>query len=104
MLRSEPSFTPCAILSGMSSVETTQGAWGPLSEPIHGPVPEGAPPYKDNAYLAFWDDKAGVYGVFHFSTSPNAEGRRARVTVQAGGRTAEIIETPDPGTFDTDSI
>ncbi|MEA2172050.1 MAG: hypothetical protein QOF76_5350 [Solirubrobacteraceae bacterium] len=104
MLRSEQSFTPCAILLGMSSVETTSGTWGPLSEPIHGPVPEGRPPYKDNAYLAFWDAKNGVYGVFHFSTSPNAEGRRSRITVQGGGRTAEIIESPEPGTFDTASI
>lgn len=84
------------------AIEST--TWGPLAEPIHGPVPEGMPPWKDNAYLAFWDADAGVYGVWHFSTSPNAEGRRSRITVQAGGRTAEIIEAPEPGTFDTESI
>jgi hypothetical protein len=88
----------------MSSVETTRGTWGPLSEPIHGPVPEGRPPYKDNSYLAFWDADRDVYGVFHFSTSPNAEGRRSRFTLQAAGETVEIIETPAPGTFDTESI
>jgi hypothetical protein len=88
----------------MSQVQADRGTWGPLAEPIHGAVPDGMPPWKDNAYLAFWDADADVYGVFHFSTSPNAEGRRSRVTVQAAGQTAEIIEAPEPGTFDTDSI
>jgi hypothetical protein len=88
----------------MSSVETTSSVWGPLAEPIHGPVPEGRPPYKDNAYLAFWDANEDVYGVFHFSTSPNAEGRRSRITLQGAGRTAEIMEEPAAGTFDTASI
>lgn len=88
----------------MSATDTTGTSWGPLSEPIHGPVPDGRPPWKDNAYLAFWDAKADAFGVFHFSTSPNAEGRRARVSLQAAGRTVEIIEEPDPGTFTTASI
>src|SRR5262245_55420556 len=83
---------------------TETSTWGPLAEPIHGPVPDGMPPYKDNAYLAFWDAAAGVYGVWHFSTSPNAEARRSRISVQGGGRTAEIVEEPDAGTFDTASI
>jgi hypothetical protein len=89
------------MLGRMATPTTT---WGPLSEPIHGPVPDGMPPWKDNAYLAFWDADADVYGVFHFSTSPNAEGRRSRVTIQGAGRSAEIIEEPAAGTFDTASI
>src|SRR3954454_13640879 len=78
--------------------------WGPLAEPIHGLVPDGMPPWKDNAYLAFWDPDAAVYGVFHASTSPNGEGRRTRLSVQAAGRMVEVIEEPAIGTFDTESI
>ena len=54
-------------------------AWGPLSEPIHtDPLPAGRPAFRDNAFLGFWDAGGDVFGAFHVSTSPNAEGRRAR--------------------------
>jgi hypothetical protein len=38
------------------------------------------------------------------STSPNAEGRRSRLSLQTGGRTIEIVESLDPGTFTSDSV
>jgi hypothetical protein len=79
--------------------------WGPLSEPIHaGPLPEGRPPFRDNAYLAFWDAEQAVYGAFHVSTSPNAEGRRARLSLGGPGGAVEVVEPLDPGTFTSPSI
>lgn len=81
-------------------------AWGPLAEPIHpdaaGP---GDPVWKDNVYLSFWDTAAGVHGTLHLSTSPNAEGaRRARCSVAADGRVAEVVEELPAGSFTSDSI
>jgi hypothetical protein len=83
---------------------TTHTAWGPLAEPIHGPVPDGRPPWKDNAFLTFWEPGNHVFGNVHVSTSPNAEGRRARITVSIGGRLNEIVEDLKPGTFTGDSV
>jgi hypothetical protein len=79
-------------------------SWGPLSQPVHGPVPDGRPAWKDNAYLSFWDQSTGVYGVFHASTSPNAEGRRARFSLSAHGNTFEVFEPLEPGTLSSESI
>jgi len=78
--------------------------WGKLAEPLHGPVPDGRPAYKDNAYLVFWSDDRDVLGVVHFSTSPNAEGRRARFSISIGGKAIEIIEDLDPFTYCSDSL
>jgi hypothetical protein len=35
--------------------------------------------------VSFWDSAHDVLGVLHVSTSPNAEGRRARFSLAAGG-------------------
>jgi hypothetical protein len=86
----------------MTTVEATE--WGPLSEPVHNDVPDGAPPWRDNAFLAFWDRDSDLVGTLHTSTSPNAEGRRARFSVQTGGRTIEVVEELEPGTFSSDSV
>jgi hypothetical protein len=67
-------------------------------------VPEGRPAWKDNAYLAFWDPSSEVFGAAHVSTSPNAEGRRARFSISINGRAVEIVEDLAPGTFESDSI
>ncbi|HEV3053757.1 MAG TPA: hypothetical protein VGX45_03815, partial [Solirubrobacteraceae bacterium] len=45
-----------------------------------------------------------VVGTLHTSTSPNAEGRRARLSVQTAGRTIELIEDLAPGSFSSESI
>lgn len=85
--------------------DTLTSVWGPLSEPIHtAPLPEGRPAFRDNAYLGFWDRSGEVLGAFHVSTSPNAEGRRARFSLSVGGRTTEIIEPLDPYSFKSPSI
>jgi hypothetical protein len=84
---------------------TAQSAeWGPLSEPIHTDIPDGARPWRDNAFVAFWDADRDVVGTLHTSTSPNAEGRRARFSVQTAGRTIELIEDLEPGSFSSESI
>jgi hypothetical protein len=76
----------------------------PLNHPIHGPVPEGRPPWRDNAYVCFWDARHDLVGVLHVSTSPNAEGRRARFSISLGGRTVELIEPLEPGAFRSASL
>lgn len=83
--------------------------WGPLARPVHTHVPaEGSrdhdAPWRDNAFLAFWDTEADVFGTVHVSTSPNAEGRRARCSVAAAGRQACVIEDLDRGSFRSASI
>jgi hypothetical protein len=76
-----------------------------LSEPVHaGAAGPGDPPWRDNAFLAFWDEHSGLYGCAHVSTSPNSEGRRARCSVAALGRRVEVVEPLVPGTFDSDSL
>jgi hypothetical protein len=78
--------------------------WGPLSEPIHTEVPDDAPPWRDNAFLIFWDVERGLVGTLHVSTSPNAEGRRMRLSIQFGDKTIELVEDLAPGTFTSDSV
>jgi hypothetical protein len=84
--------------------QSTATDWGVLSTPLHGPVHAGRPAWKDNAYLAFWSPDDQVIGVAHVSTSPNAEGRRARFSLNVRGRVVELVEDLEPGTFASDSI
>jgi hypothetical protein len=78
--------------------------WGPFLTPVHQGVPDKDKPWKDNAFICFWDPAAGVSGVMHVSTSPNGEGRRARVSVRVGNTSVEVIEPLEPGTWTSDSI
>jgi len=66
----------------------------PLNHPITLAVPDGSPPWRDNAYVCFWDADREVVGVLHVSTSANGEGRRARFSLAVSGKTVEIVETP----------
>jgi hypothetical protein len=84
--------------------DLTESDWGPLSEPLHTAIPESGLPFRDNAFLCFWDREAQVCGVFHASTSPNAEGRRARLSLDLGGDVVEIVEDLEPGTFTSNSL
>jgi hypothetical protein len=86
------------------TAQETETAWGPLAEPIHDGEPDDPRPYRDNAFLSFWDRERGLSGITHVSTSPNAEGRRARVTVRLENSDEEVIEPLDPGTFASESI
>jgi hypothetical protein len=83
----------------MTSPTDVPGIGDPLNQPIHGPVPDGRPPWRDNAYVCFWDTRRNLVGVLHVSTSPNTEGRRARFSLALDGRTIELIEPLEPGTF-----
>jgi hypothetical protein len=72
--------------------------WGGLADPLHHEVataPDG-PPWRENVFFAFWDRAASTYGTIHAMTSPNAEGRRARISLAVDGRQAEVIEPLDP--------
>jgi hypothetical protein len=84
--------------------QITDVTWGALSTALHRHVPDGMPAFKDNAYLAFWSPQNEVIGVAHVSTSPNAEGRRARLSLSVRGRRIEIIEDLQPATFKSVSI
>lgn len=84
---------------------TTEPETGGLSEPVHADAAgPDEPPWRDNAFLAFWDESTGLYGCAHVSTSPNSEGRRARCSVAAAGRSREVVEPLDPGTFNSESL
>jgi hypothetical protein len=72
-------------------------AWGPLAEPLHtGAAGAGDPPWRENAFFSFWDEARTVAGAFHVSTSPNAEGRRARASAAIGAAAAELVEPLEP--------
>lgn len=89
----------------MATTASQQETDSPLSQPIHElALPPGSPPWRDNAFLLFWDHTADVYGSAHVATSPNAEGRRARFSLTVAGHTFEIVEALAPNSFTSDSI
>jgi len=83
--------------------------WGPLAEPVHvatGGAADRTPteaPWRENAFLSFFDASRGVCGAIHCSTSPTAPGR-ARASVVVDGRHAEVVEPLGPMTFTGDAI
>lgn len=83
---------------------TDRDTWGPMGEPIHPPVPEGRPPWKDSAFLSFWDVEREVYGCAHVATSPNAPSSSTRFEINVRGRRLRVMETPSSGTFTSESI
>lgn len=86
------------------SVDNSGSSWKPFDQPIRESIEDGAPSWRDNAWLCFWDLEQGVFGEFHVSTSPNGGGCRARCSLHLDGRTVELVEEPRPGTFVSDSI
>jgi len=91
-------------MSAQDASPAAEDSWGSLVEPIHHDVPAGAPPWRDNAYLCFWDPAADLYGALHVSTSPNAEGRRSRLSVHCGDEYIELIDPLESGTFNSRSV
>lgn len=88
----------------MTVTEVDTG-WGPLARPLHAEVPQDPRPWRDNAFLCFWDPAQRLTGVLHISASPNAVGgRRARVSVRLGHSTVEVIESLDFATWNSESI
>lgn len=75
-----------------------------LEQAVRQDAPAEPWPWRDNAFLAFWSTDADVLGVVHVSTSPNAEGRRARASLAVRGVTTEIVEPLEPGSFESASI
>ena len=80
--------------------------WGPLQQPLHDTVPDGdgKAAWKDNAYISFWDASQDAFGTLHVSTSPNAEGRRARLSLTVDGTAVEVIEELPPASYRSESI
>ena len=78
--------------------------WGFMSQPLHEKALVEGAPWRDNAFLAFWDVAQDLFGVAHFSTSPNAGGRRARLSLVRGGRAVEVIEPLEPASFRSESL
>ncbi len=79
--------------------------WGPLAQPLHADIPDDPRPWRDNAFLCFWDPARRLTGVMHISASPNAAGgRRARVSVRLGNSTVEVIEDLGFATWNSESI
>jgi hypothetical protein len=70
-----------------------------MGHPIRQDQPEAPYQWRDNAYLGFWDAEKEVYGSVHVSTSPNAEGLRARASISVGGQSIEMVEELAPCTF-----
>ena len=74
--------------------------WGPLTTPTRTDVPEQNLQWKDNAYLGFWDEEADIYGLFHWSASPNPNDPAAiygQLSVSVKGRSIDVIEPLVPG-------
>lgn len=81
------------------------GGWGELAHPARLDSPAAhEPPWRDNAYVCFWDAANEVNGVVHVSTSPNAEGRRARASISLRGVVVEVIEDLAPAMFVGESV
>jgi len=76
----------------------------PLAQPIRTDDPAGPSPWRDNAFLSFWDPIREIFGTLHVSTSPNAGGRRARLSVSVDGLHREVIEPLEPGSFRSESM
>ena len=79
-------------------------AWEPFGQPIRASVADGAPAWRDNAWFCFWDLHHDLFGEFHVSSSPNSGGSRARCSVVLEGEIVEVVETPAPGSFVSESI
>jgi hypothetical protein len=79
--------------------------WGPLGEALHsGAAGPDDPPWRENAFYSFWDRERAVAGAVHLSTSPNAEGRRARASAAVGAAAAETVEPLAPMSFSGETI
>lgn len=88
----------------MPSPTLPETGWGPLSTPPRTDHPGVDVPWRDNIFICFWDPAKRLSGILHTSSSPNAEGRRTRVSVTLGRTSVEVIEEPGFGTWSTDSI
>lgn len=72
--------------------------WGPLATPLHPGIDVVSGPWRENAFLSFFDPARSVCGAIHCSTSPDAPGR-ARASVVVDGRLVEVVEPLDALTF-----
>lgn len=82
--------------------------WGPLGTPTRREVPAGSLQWKDNAYVGFFDPEANIWGLFHWSASPNADPATiyGQLSVLVDGRTIDVYEPLTLGQdgFDSETI
>jgi hypothetical protein len=70
--------------------------WGPLSHPALETIDEGAAPWKDHIYIAFWDAGSEAYGFLHWNGSPNHPTTKVQANVAVGGKVFDFIEELPP--------
>lgn len=66
--------------------------WGAMSRPARTEIEDGAAPWKDHIYVAFWDATNEAYGFLHWNSSPNHETTKVQANLSLKGRTIDIIE------------
>lgn len=83
-----------------------RGPWGPLAEPLHieKEIAPDDPPWRENAFLFFWDREQRFYATAHLQGGKTDAGMFARVSVLVDKRPTEIYEPLDPMTFSSESI
>jgi hypothetical protein len=95
-----------AVEPKLVTTADARGPWGPLAEPLHPDreVKPGDPPYRENAFLGFFDRERGFYATAHLQGGKTGTGMWARCSVSVDGRTAEIFEPLSPMSFSSDRI
>lgn len=80
--------------------------WGPNSYPAKTEIEDGAPPWKDHIYLAFWDPASEAYGFFHWNSSPNHPTTKSQLNFSLGGTFFDLREVlpAREDRFDSESI
>jgi hypothetical protein len=83
-----------------------RGPWGQLAEPMHidKEIAPGDPPWRENAFLFFWDRDQSFFATVHLQGGKTDAGMFARVSVLVDGRLTEIYEPLDSMTFASESI
>lgn len=79
--------------------------WGGQSHPARVTIEDGAAPWKDHVYVAFWDSTHQAYGFLHWNSSPNHDTTKVQVNLSLGGQRIDIIEplAPQADHFSSDS-
>jgi hypothetical protein len=84
--------------------------WGGLASAVSSTAPQGHEafaakyPWRDNAWLVFWDSERHISAAIHCSTSFNGGQRFARAVLAHDGRVVSCDEIPDVGRLSTLSI
>jgi hypothetical protein len=76
----------------------TDNGWGPLAYPIRSKPTELDLPWRDNAYLGFFDAEQEIFGLTHFSAAPvTRDEMKVTFQIVVDGRLHEIYEDLQAG-------